>query len=629
VDQKAFAKARIFDMFIGDWGRHPGNWRWAKFENDPGQVNIYKPIPRDRDQAYTMFDGFWPWIATNIAGAIQLETFDHKLNNAKRFNKSAWPLDRPFTNELTEEDWIDAAKELQRELTDPVIESAIHQLPPELFSISGNTIIAKLKSRRDQLQEDAKNYYRFLSHHVELRGSNKREFFEIKRLNKAETQINIYKITKENETEQKPYFSRTFKDEETREIRLYSSGSSDVIKETGTSGGVKVRVIDPEGTDSISLESKARTKISSGKKFRFDTLHTKKFNFFVLPLFSPPEYRVFEYDPVGLFARTGVRVSANMRYLSQPWRTSKYMNTQVLSANYGFLRTSFNIGYVGRFGHLVGPFDLLVKARVDPRAIQNYFGTGNETVEITKQRNFYRTVSTRAYGGLGLSAIIGHHQTFDITGFYQTIKLKDAGGYFTTADHKIDSSLLNTNQFAGVEAVYHYRKTNHDIYPTRGIDFLLAGTYVQNIKQSNRSFNNVASSFAFYIPVSKSLTFASRAGGAALNGDADFYHLNRLDATLNLRGYIRERFTGKTMFYNNNELRWVTNTKNYFFNGQAGLFVFYDQGRIWQPLEVSNKWHTGYGAGVILIPFNRAALTGTYTRSVEGSFIQLKAVTFF
>jgi len=32
IDQKAFAKARLFDMFIGDWGRHPDNWRWAKFD---------------------------------------------------------------------------------------------------------------------------------------------------------------------------------------------------------------------------------------------------------------------------------------------------------------------------------------------------------------------------------------------------------------------------------------------------------------------------------------------------------------------------------------------------------------------------------------------------------------------
>jgi hypothetical protein len=77
-------------------------------------------------------------------------------------------------------------------------------------------------------------------------------------------------------------------------------------------------------------------------------------------------------------------------------------------------------------------------------------------------------------------------------------------------------------------------------------------------------------------------------------------------------------------------LRWATNTKNYFFNGQLGFFAFYDQGRVWQPLEVSNKWHAGYGAGFFIIPFNRAALTATYATSTEGSFfLQFKVGFLF
>src|SRR5215813_1601816 len=66
IDQKAFAKARLFDMFIGDWGRHADNWRWAEFKGE--NTDIYRPVPRDRDQAHTKFDGFWPWVATNIGG---------------------------------------------------------------------------------------------------------------------------------------------------------------------------------------------------------------------------------------------------------------------------------------------------------------------------------------------------------------------------------------------------------------------------------------------------------------------------------------------------------------------------------------------------------------------------------
>ena len=99
---------------------------------------------------------------------------------------------------------------------------------------------------------------------------------------------------------------------------------ADVIKVAGPSHGVKVRIIDPEGNDSISIEAKARTKLSIGKKFKFDTLHTKKFDFFILPLFSPPEYKVFDDDPMGLFTKTGARISVNVRYITQPWRETKY-----------------------------------------------------------------------------------------------------------------------------------------------------------------------------------------------------------------------------------------------------------------------------------------------------------------
>jgi len=633
VDQKALATARLFDMFIGDWGRHPDNWRWAKFDEKDsagGKINLYRPIPRDRDQAYTRFDGFWPWFATNIMGAVQLESFDHKLHNVKRFNRPGWVIDRPFTNELTEKDWVYAARLLQALLTDSVIEYAVHQLPPEVFSISGPTIISKLKSRRNQLPDYAKRYYHFLSHHVELRGTNDREFFEIKRLSDNITQINIYKITKDGTIKDKPYYSRTFNSTETREVRIYSLAKSDIFKVTGVPYGVKVRIIDPDVSDSISMEKKGRTKISMNKeKFRFDSLHTKKYDFFLLPFFGPAEYKVFEDDPMHLFTKTGIRISANVRYNPEPWRTPKYMHTHIISANYGFLRTALNFGYVGKFNHAVGPFDLLLKARYDWRAVENYFGTGNETPKLVTTRNYYRHFSRRVYGGVGLSLPITVHQVFDVTVFYQGIKVETNSGNYIISDHAIDSTLFEKNHFGGVELSYRFTRTNNDRLPTKGIDFLIAADYMQNLQETNRHFQNFVSALSVYIPLSRSFTISSRAGGATLIGDADFYHLNKLGGYTNLRGYDRERFTGKTVFYNNNELRWATNTKNIFFNGQLGLFAFYDQGRVWQPLEVSNKWHSGYGAGFFIVPFNRAALTATYATSTEGPFIQFKVGFLF
>jgi hypothetical protein len=275
----------------------------------------------------------------------------------------------------------------------------------------------------------------------------------------------------------------------------------------------------------------------------------------------------------------------------------------MLSTDYGYLRNAINLGYVGRFNHAVGPFDLLVKARLDPRGVQNYYGAGNETVNAHSMRNFHKTYTSRAYAGVGLSLRMDWHQVLDISGFYQNIKVDNTPGRYVTSDHRIDPALFESRPFAGVEAAYHYHNTNSKTFPSAGVDFMLAADYVHNLKETDRSFANVASTLSVYVPLGKYFSIASRAGGAALTGDADFYHLNTIGGAINLRGYERERFSGKTTFYNNNEIRWLTDTKSYLFNGKIGLLGFYDVGRVWQPLEKSDKWHEGYGLGLILIPF--------------------------
>ncbi|MEX0747533.1 MAG: metallophosphoesterase, partial [Rhodothermales bacterium] len=38
VDERAFLRARLFDMVIGDWDRHKDQWRWAEFDVTPGRT---------------------------------------------------------------------------------------------------------------------------------------------------------------------------------------------------------------------------------------------------------------------------------------------------------------------------------------------------------------------------------------------------------------------------------------------------------------------------------------------------------------------------------------------------------------------------------------------------------------
>ena len=59
---------RLFDMLLGDWDRHQDQWRWAAFKEDG--VTTYRPVPRDRDQAFSiMNDGFVLGLATVMAAS--------------------------------------------------------------------------------------------------------------------------------------------------------------------------------------------------------------------------------------------------------------------------------------------------------------------------------------------------------------------------------------------------------------------------------------------------------------------------------------------------------------------------------------------------------------------------------
>ena len=74
-------------MFIGDWGRQEDQWRWATFEE--GDNKIYKPIPRDRDQAYTRLDGVLLSLGIAAAGAGHLETFNYNIKDRLDVGASA------------------------------------------------------------------------------------------------------------------------------------------------------------------------------------------------------------------------------------------------------------------------------------------------------------------------------------------------------------------------------------------------------------------------------------------------------------------------------------------------------------------------------------------------------------
>lgn len=631
VDQNAFVRARLFDMFLGDWGRHEDQWRWAQF--DSGSYKIYKPIPRDRDQTYTKFDGFLVRILLSPEELEHLQTFSGRIRNIKKFNFPARYLDRRLTNEVPGQNWISIANDLQQRLTDAIIEKSLKQLPPELFSISGEEIISKLKSRRNNLVTYAEHYYRFITKQVEITGTEQDELFEIKRVNGNETQVNLYDLNKENQPKKDPFYSRTFNGNETDEIRLYGLNGNDIyIIEGDGNHKIKIRIIGGPEKDSLVNHSPGKIRYYdnpgnsvSGKVRSHLSRDTSvnAYNYYGFKANSGHTIKSPNYSNVrGLFVQLGYT------YTKYAWRKEPFSWAQTLKFNYSIFNNSFGGDYIGIFNQVIGKWNILLNGRYDQRLQYFYFGLGNNSLNNQKLSNF-EMFTSEGKGSLGLNRIIGYN-SITLSGFYESVKVENKGSKFVTTNVPFsDPSVFNRKNFAGVQFDYAYYKVNDKVVPTKGIGFSIVANHTSNLTQTGRSFERYGGTFGFYLPLSEAFSVASRNGATAVSGNAEFYQLAWLGGGQNLRGFRRQRFYGNTAFYNNNELRWLPNVKGYLFNGRMGLIAFLDNGRVWMKNETSGKWHTGYGGGFLIAPFNKFSATVYYGISKDDQLIHIRLAKFF
>lgn len=627
VDQLLFVRSRLFDFFIGDWGRHEDQWRWAGFEND--SIKLYKPIPRDRDQAFSKFDGSWLKAAISFGDLDHLQTFSDSIKDIRTYTFTARNLDRRIANEVSQEQWIAIAKDIQVKLSDDVIERSVNQLPPEVFPISGNEIISKLKSRRDHLVQNATEYYLFLAKAVDVVGSDKKEFFEVKRLDDEKTEINVYKITKNNETKDAPFYQRTFYTNETDEIRLYGLGDNDLFQITGrTNKGILLRVIGGTGTDIVIDTS----SVAGGKKLTrvYDNdssqmLGSGETRFFIKddPSNNEYEYESFKYDKKGFGLRPGFfSLTFGYGVKKNEWRKEPLGSEQSIKIKYSINRNALYFDYQNILYQALGKWNFIYGAGAGVPNVVNFFGVGNNTSFETYDRSFFRLRSREFYGKAGVSRVFSQIQNFELNAFYQTIGIiKDSSRFVTSYIKETDNTIHaidpGRKHFVGASAKYKFDNTDDPVIASKGFRFIANPSYTYNITTPSASFAKLASEASVYLPITKFLSFAVRAGGATNLGDAEFYQLNQLGSEENLRGYRKYRFYGKTSFYNNNELRFIFNARNKVFNGKYGFITFMDNGRVWQPGEISDKWHMGYGAGLFLSLFNKIIVSSSYGISNE------------
>ncbi|MGB5979218.1 MAG: BamA/TamA family outer membrane protein [Cyclobacteriaceae bacterium] len=627
VVQEEVLRARLFDLIIGDWDRHDDQWRWAEYNHD-GKGKHYVPVPRDRDQVFFVNEGFVPKLASRKWAMPKIEGFDYEVRYPPGFMFNARYFDRSFLNELEREDWAAYSDTIMTRLTDESIEEAVRSWPEEIYELSGEEIVAKMKSRRDNLKGNALKHYEFLAKAVDIPGSDKHEHFMVERRDDETTSVKVYKRKKEEGTTDKLVYERTFQNDITKEIRLYGLDGEDRFDIKGdVKNGPVIRVVGGAETDSILVDSKVRgwqrkvkvydtesgdnylegnsdTKNRMSDRLDVNVYDRKAFKYDqLIPLIS------LEYNP-----DDGIFLGGGAIYTKHGFRREPYASRNRFSANYAINTGSFNIKYKGEFNQTVGSLDLVANANIRaPRFVNNFFGLGNdsENGEDELGINYYRVRYEWWDFGVQLRKRFGFSE-ISLGPIYEGVEIEETGGRFITeippGDLDLDEDLFGHRAYAGMNARYEIDLRDNDIIPKRGLYWNVEGRAMEGINSLSESYGVISTDLRFYNTFRKpfSFTLATRFGGGITMGDFPFFQARKLGGTENLRGYRMTRFYGNSSVYNNTELRvHLVNFQTYLCPGQLGLIAFHDVGRVWLDGESSDTWHTGYGGGIYLAPIGR------------------------
>jgi hypothetical protein len=641
VDQRMYLRARYLDMIIGDWGRHPDQWRWAEQKTE-SKNKLYQPVPRDRDQAYSVFDGSYLKFALRIA-APHLEGFAPDIKDIVKFNYPARDMDRLFLNGLTWADWQEEWNFVKDRLTDEVIDRAMKNLPPEIYPVSGLTMAATVKSRRDKLYDHLPEYYQTIAEEVGIPLSKDKEYVEIKRLSDDSTLVNVYKISKKGKQDSLPYYSRRFYKSETSEIRIYGIGGEDKYHLTGnTNRGINIRLIGGPDSDMYTDESLVsgtghKTEIyddrtgNQFKKSRETQLHLSSDSSVHDYEFSTYKFDKKKLKPIALYSNADrIYVGLAYRVTKNKWRVEPFATDQRFDIKYSITQNAFSATYQSQFKKMIGNLDGVFYANYDFMRWINFYGLGNDTRIINEDVDFNRMRTRYWIADAGLQKRIKNKQKISFHIFGQGIDLlEDTARFIAKTYYPVKDEAYQSHTYVGTALRYVYQSLNDSILPTRGFGIQLEGNYTHSLQNTNRSFARFISELNFYAPFSKKFGLAIHGGAETVTGNPEFYQYPHITSSVTLRGFRRERFWGQTAAYAQNELRFITPVKSYLISGRFGFFGFYDVGRVWIKNENSNTLHSSYGGGIILSPFNLITGQVSVATSQEATRLHLSLIKVF
>lgn len=630
VDEGSYIRARLFDMLIGDWDRHEDQWRWALYKNEDGS-EICKPIPRDRDQAFSIFDGsILSFLRCAVPNLRMMQSFDEELPSPKWFSFEPYPLDMTFINQSTWQDWEREAKTLQTGITDEVIEEAFQNLPEEVKGQTIEEIKVKLKGRRANIVSIARTYYEYINKHEVITGTQKADTFEITRHPDGKTTIDIHR-------KDLGVFKRTFVKDETKEIWIYGLDGKDTFNVTGEGDNlIRIKIMGGKKNDTYNFENTKNVKIydykgknntiinKASKKWLVDDYKINNYDY------KKRKYSINQFLPlIGVNPDDGLRIGFLNNFTTYGLQRNPFTTRHTLSASYYTGNSGYDISYKGEFSNIFHKWNFAIEGKyTSPNFAQNFFGFGNET-EYDKDEvelDFNR-VSIREWNA-AISLIWrgrdGGH--FYIKPIVESFEVENTADRFI-ASLPPASTFFDKQTYLGGEIQYGFKNADDVSYPTLGLNASIATGYKTEIDgENNTNEFGYAKSFVALdhrLNKSSSLVLATKLGGEVIIGDDfEFYHAAQLGGGHSLRGFRKERFAGKYSMYQNTDLRLrLGKFKTSFIPLNYGITGGFDYGRVWVEEDTSDKWHNSVGSSFWVSGLETFTANIGYYSSTDGGRI--------
>ena len=631
IDQRDIIRARIFDMLIGDWDRHQDQWRWAEYEKKDGDKEFF-PIPRDRDNAFPKFDGFaMRAIKLFVPDARRWQTYGPEIIDVKWLNIGGNRLDRTLLTQYDAKVWEEEAEFIKNQLSEAEIDAAFLKLPIEVQDGTANSIKENLKVRLKNLPKYAKQYADYLDNIVTLHGTEKDDKVEITRLSEGKTRVVIRRLLS-GRTNEKMY-DRIFDSENTKEIWIYGLGDDDEFEVYGDGDNeVFVRLIGGYGKDIYNITNSKRLKVYDWKheEIKFDEkeprhqltdlYETNTFHW----RFLEENSNVF-LPAIGFRTDDGFYMGFKDTYLNRGFNGHDFRQKHVLGANYYFLFKALEISYQGVYANIIPKWDFELEGYfTSNRFSNNYFGTGNETLNLEDDfgRDYYRA----RMQNIRFNAGIAYH-TLKLKALYESYKLRELQDRFFVPTN-FNPQIFESQHYVGAETSVYYKNDDADDFPSKALYLGLTAGYKLNTQMTNNQFGY----FAFKAGISHKLIpsgdvvlgttteYKTNIGG----GEYFFYHAPTLGGNNGLRGFRDERFTGHSYFYQTTDLRFrIKKYATAVAPITVGVFGGFDYGRVWERNDSSDRWHISQGGGLWISGYNFLSFNAGYFNSVEGNMVQV------